>query len=104
MASSYSKYSFDELDAEEEDLVTEKEDFGSRSPIRRERPSQLIWWIVGAALVVSIGTNASLWWNSRTSSPAAHQMFCESTVEPVVDRISHTDGATLSSCHLSHHL
>jgi len=77
MAFNYYRASYDNLSAEEEQLVVEKDDYTTRLPVQAKKHSSLVSWLLWLALVVSIAANLYLLIKSQTRETVAHQMFCK---------------------------
>lgn len=76
MASTYYQSPYDDLAAEEEQLVVEKDDYTTRLPIQARKSCSLLHWLVRLTLVLSIAINVYLVVRARTFRVETHQMFC----------------------------
>lgn len=88
MASMYSKHRYDELAAEEEQLVTKKDDHTpGLAQARPSKTTKLISQVLQLALIFSLGINVYLGIRTLTTRHMPHQMFCESHARLLVYRL-----------------
>lgn len=99
MAFNYYRATYDNLSAEEEHLVVEKDDYTTRLPIQAKKHFSVVSWFLRLALVVSIAVNVYLWIKTRMPDAVAHQMFCKHRLhqEPASPFLF-ADGANISPC------
>ena len=74
----YVKPVYDELAAEEEQLMSDKNEYFTRTPIQAHKPSRVIFWVLRLAIAASVATNLYLLIKARISSLPSHQLFCMS--------------------------